>query len=412
MRGSVLRRMHLPDRLRIDLEPDREGALVGHIEQIRRAHEMYNRDKGRLEVEAARLEQEFNAKQVWICAAELELQGQPDAQKIESEILELQELQTRYQVALREQKLADQADKAAVAVRNRLAPLGGISAATHNEAWLTELRTRAEKLRASLDLKTSQRTELARLDASAQAAEDAVNGLTSRLTDLEDQIRELVEATPAEVTGLAEMFQNQTAMVLQELRARQDIRNQLQGACSEASEAKKRQEAVLHEGEARIEANASKIRCLDNLGKLKTALIELPRQYVRYRFDQLAVLTQQNLSELNANFSVRPDPETPLSFLFTRLDDGVTLPQVKLSGGQRARLCLAFLMAVQQALVPDVGLLVLDEPSAGLDQEGVASLAEFLQLMGQRLGNTEQQIIIVDHKPELEAFLGKTLVLK
>lgn len=32
VRGSVLRRMHLPDRLRIDLEPDREGALVGHID--------------------------------------------------------------------------------------------------------------------------------------------------------------------------------------------------------------------------------------------------------------------------------------------------------------------------------------------------------------------------------------------
>jgi ABC-type Mn2+/Zn2+ transport system ATPase subunit len=72
---------------------------------------------------------------------------------------------------------------------------------------------------------------------------------------------------------------------------------------------------------------------------------------------------------------------------------------------------LAFLMAVQEALVPEVGLLVLDEPSMHLDERGKASLAELLAETGRRLSVGESQVWVSDHAIELEPAFGATVRL-
>ncbi len=136
----------------------------------------------------------------------------------------------------------------------------------------------------------------------------------------------------------------------------------------------------------------------------------LPMMYVRHRFEQLAQLTAANLAAMDSDFSVSVDPNSAVSFLFARTSqhEAPILPQCKLSGGQRVRLGIAFLLAVQQLICPDVGLLCLDEPSMHLDQSGIESLRDLLESMAARLKNADTQIWVADHSPVLEtAFTSK-----
>ena len=139
----------------------------------------------------------------------------------------------------------------------------------------------------------------------------------------------------------------------------------------------------------------------------------LPMDVVKHHFNHLARLTQEALNQLNSNFSIEVDPDQDLGFRFTRLDEAnpEPLPMNKLSGGQRIRLCIAFLIAVQQRLVKEVGLLVLDEPSTHTDLTGVEALSDFITELGQKLQNTEMQVWIADHHAELKRSMNKVLEL-
>jgi len=147
---------------------------------------------------------------------------------------------------------------------------------------------------------------------------------------------------------------------------------------------------------------------IDELQMLKHTFSKsgLPGLYVSDRFSRLTAITNTNLSCMQANFSVRASLNEPLAFEFIRNDlpDVAWLDQSKLSGGQRVRLAVAFLTAVQQLVIPDVGLLVMDEPSTHLDAESVDSMRELLHTMSRQFKARDAQIIVCDHNPRLIPF--------
>jgi DNA repair exonuclease SbcCD ATPase subunit len=165
----------------------------------------------------------------------------------------------------------------------------------------------------------------------------------------------------------------------------------------------------------RMEADKEKDKLLGDLRRLKDLLtVEgLPRAYVTYQFEAIARLTQESLVRLDADFAISIDPDRELAFSFVRLDEpgGYVMQAEKLSGGQKVKLAVAFLMAVQQRLVSQVGVLVLDEPSVHLDEASVGALVEFVRGLGQELKNADSQVWIVDHAKEMTAALEKCLVL-
>jgi DNA repair exonuclease SbcCD ATPase subunit len=124
-------------------------------------------------------------------------------------------------------------------------------------------------------------------------------------------------------------------------------------------------------------------------------------------------MVQEMLSKMGANFTVIKDDERPCTFRFIRTDDnsGYSMPQEMLSGGQAIRLSLALLIACQQLILPEVGLLVLDEPSSHMDAEGVDSLKELFLQMTSIFHSSETQLITVDHNPSLVAALEKVIQL-
>jgi DNA repair exonuclease SbcCD ATPase subunit len=139
----------------------------------------------------------------------------------------------------------------------------------------------------------------------------------------------------------------------------------------------------------------------------------LPIYYMRQRFGEIAELTSYFLGKLESDFLIRADPERAVAFQFARLQDGaeVWFNQEKLSGGQRVRLTVAFLLAVQQLVIPDVGLLILDEPSMHLDPESKESLSAMLRELGPRLQEQGAQLVVCDHAEEIIRSLPKQVVL-
>jgi len=117
---------------------------------------------------------------------------------------------------------------------------------------------------------------------------------------------------------------------------------------------------------------------------------------------------------MEANFSVFPSDDAELSFDFARVDDvtNYVMHQDQLSGGQRVALSIAFLLAVQQLVVPDIGFLVLDEPSLHLDEKSRNDLKDLLVGLSEQLRNSEAQVFVVDHSPDLRPAFQRLIQLK
>ncbi len=68
------------------------------------------------------------------------------------------------------------------------------------------------------------------------------------------------------------------------------------------------------------------------------------------------------------------------------------------SGGERACLCLALRIAFATVLTPDIGWLILDEPTHNLDAEAVALLSEAIN---HKIPTIVEQTFVITHDPAL-----------
>jgi len=158
--------------------------------------------------------------------------------------------------------------------------------------------------------------------------------------------------------------------------------------------------------EDKIDLDREKREVIGDLQKIVTAFSRqgIPMSYVQHKFDSLVSMTQSNLETMDANFAITPHPSKPVSLQFYRVDEPgvVVFDHDKLSGGQKVRLSIAFLLAIQQLVIPELGFLVLDEPSTHLDEEARENLKDLLLSLNKQLENSDTQIIVCDHARELE----------
>ena len=165
----------------------------------------------------------------------------------------------------------------------------------------------------------------------------------------------------------------------------------------------------VHKTNAKIEQVQQELRDIKDI----LARDGLPTHYMQSVFSKITSRVQQILQQIGANFQVAIDETQPCTFTFYRTDTETeyVMPQEMLSGGQAVRLALALLLACQQLILPDVGLLVLDEPTSHVDQAGVESMRALFQEMSSLLANAGMQIVVVDHNADLQAGFTKTTVL-
>ena len=102
-----------------------------------------------------------------------------------------------------------------------------------------------------------------------------------------------------------------------------------------------------------------------------------------------------------------------LSFKFLRTDveDAQWLGMHRLSGGQKIKLAIAMLIAIQKLICPDICFLMLDEPSTHLDTNSIGTLATLLSNLKETLNNSEGQIFVIDHNEILNRSFTTTIQL-
>lgn len=178
---------------------------------------------------------------------------------------------------------------------------------------------------------------------------------------------------------------------------------------------KARQADVL-EVKRKMEASAKDRRRLEKLREFKDSIGKngATGAYLKDVFQKVLVATQRYLVMMNSPMAVFADDKDPFEIVFRDLTNETTRPlsQNKMSGAQKVRVSLAFLLALHERVVPEIGFLCLDEPSCHLSAEtGIADLRELLAQLGDRMTNIDGQIWTIDHAPALQTVLGSTLRL-
>lgn len=111
----------------------------------------------------------------------------------------------------------------------------------------------------------------------------------------------------------------------------------------------------------------------------------------------------QILSQFDCNYRIKLTEDVSFEAIYK---DGHTIPDKQLSYGEQLALAIAVMLAF--ALTSKLNLLVLDEPTLGLDDDRVKRLSEVLE----RFANKRIQLIIATHEPCLQSCAKKVFRLE
>lgn len=159
----------------------------------------------------------------------------------------------------------------------------------------------------------------------------------------------------------------------------------------------------------------------DSIKRLEQVELEVAkyRDWSTYCLDMRHILHRENLprivahnylevmqEEINSllirfdsSFTVITDDVLSFTAIF---NDGRKVPAARLSGGEKVLLALAFRVAVNDIFAKDLGLLVLDEPTAGLDDGNISCLRIAIERLKELSASRGLQVIMITHERELK----------
>lgn len=273
--------------------------------------------------------------------------------------------------------------------------------------WNTELDAEEQRLKASI---AQDQSTISVLQTAQTHLKSAREWLTRTETELNALCIGDVQALPDEVYVKGSVVTSSVAEdMVSKLQAMQTEYDHLKGMREAARSAMSAAQRRVIDTETKIENQQQRITLVERLSALQSAFkpTGVSLDYLDYKFSQVASVASDYLAESGADFTVVASETEPLAFDFIRMEPGEEwLSQSRLSGGQRVRLAVATLRAIHSLVVPNVGLLVLDEPTTHLDHEAKLAMAEMLRRIGNEGG---LQILVCDHDPILIDAFSSTI---
>jgi exonuclease SbcC len=265
--------------------------------------------------------------------------------------------------------------------------------------WDSTLDAKESQLRSDIAICESETTAMRTAQTHLQAAKDWLGRVESELQVL---CASDVQTLPSAVYDKGSVVTSNVAEeMVTKLQSMQTDYDHLRGMREAARAAMMVAQRRVIETETKIDNQKQRIELIARLVKLRDAFKPsgVSLDYLDYKFSQVATVASDYLAESGADFTVMASPGEPLAYDFIRMEPGEDwLSQSRLSGGQRVRLAVATLRAIHSLVVPNVGLLVLDEPTTHLDSDAKLAMAEMLRRIGNEGG---LQILVCDHDPIL-----------
>jgi len=194
----------------------------------------------------------------------------------------------------------------------------------------------------------------------------------------------------------------------QELRERQAAA--LSSECGANQLAYDRLKQLVDDKEAAAQKTAVRAAWESRLIEVRNVLHResLPRIVAQNYLEALESDVNDLLSLFDAPFRVRA--QEGLSF-WVRKHSGEEHDMRRLSGGQKVVLALAFRMAVNTMFADDLGLLCLDEPTAGLDRHNLGAFESAIARLQDMASSRGLQCLIVTHEEWLAHMFSSVVTL-
>ena len=97
--------------------------------------------------------------------------------------------------------------------------------------------------------------------------------------------------------------------------------------------------------------------------------------------------------------------------MFAHFADGTVAASADLSGAQKMIFGLAFRFAVNSLFAGQIGVMVLDEPTAALDAQNTERMADVFAGLGRAAKARGQQIIVITHEELLYPVFNQVIRL-
>lgn len=135
----------------------------------------------------------------------------------------------------------------------------------------------------------------------------------------------------------------------------------------------------------------------------------LPRRVHRRALHRMESGVNGILEQFDSPFWVRTDDELRFVAYFP---DGTIMPAEGLSGGEQSVLALAFRWTLNSLFASQVGMLVLDEPTAWIDTRNLDCLEKALTNLRGLVQSQGYQVIIITHHQQLQRVFDQVITLE
>ncbi len=325
-------------------------------------------EKRDLERETRRLEQAYTRY----------LAAQRRAEELGLDEAEAGELERQYLEAARR---LEELEKRVKSLEEEIIEATGTGSIEEAERLVAEARRAAEEL-------SRLGEELARLNARLELIEERRRDLASTETELAAEL----EALTREIEALASAAR-EAERLARELR---DLERRIEELLSERASASKEAEHM-----------EESIRALEGLRR--KFLVGMAVKVMLERLQEAAYeeAVQRLIDEMNSflaefNLNITRVERDGYSFRLVAYRDGGARAEIStLSGGEKTALALAFLMAFNRVVGGRLSFLVLDEPTAELDEERRRTLMDLLRRLASE-GAVSQVIVVAHHTDVLD----------
>lgn len=124
----------------------------------------------------------------------------------------------------------------------------------------------------------------------------------------------------------------------------------------------------------------------------------------------LSMLERINSILIDFDSPFRVEAGEDLTFIAVK-PDGRRERAERLSGGEKVLLALAFRFAVNSLMAVDIGMMILDEPTAGVDKSNLNNLTEILANVSKYTKDKGMQLIIITHDEALQRAFDQTITI-